>query len=216
MHKKSYTVKKIDIEHIDGMTDVHMDAFTGNLLTKLGKSVVKRYYLWQYSEIEKYEKEIHGIGVFDNDELVAFTIFGIARNAKIGFLRKNYNILAFYFILSLHKFDLNDLKESCKNLSYLITKIFFSKKKKESPNKLTCKPSYGILVTACKKFHEGRGFGTLLMKNAEKIAKIHSTSLSLSVRQTNINAWKIYEALGYKKIIDKSGNWISQKMIKQF
>ena len=216
MNKKSFIVKSIDVKEIDAMASVHVDAFSENLMTKLGSIVVKRYYLWQFTDIEKYNKKIHSIGVFDNNELVAFTIFGIPRNAKIGFLRKNFLILSFMAIINFHKYSFSDFKDVLKNISYLTRKILFFFKKQKEPNISTKKDSYGILVTACKRDYEGRGFGTLLMRNAEKIVKEHSTSLSLSVRESNTNAWKIYEVLGYEKVKDVNGNWIGRKMIKNF
>ena len=74
----------------------------------------------------------------------------------------------------------------------------------------------GILVTAALRDYDGRGFGTALMKKAEKVAKSNGFKyITLSVRPENLISIKIYEIHGYKKVIDKSGNWLKNEMVKQ-
>jgi GNAT superfamily N-acetyltransferase len=217
MKINGFNVREIGKNEIEEMTKVHLNAFDNSLLTKLGPKIVSRYYLWQFSEIEKYDKKIFSSGVFLENELVAFTIFGLPRNAKIGFLRSNWHLLFIGVLFNIDKLDLIKFKGVLSNFSYLLKKNIFSKKTKKKSKLNVYSESYGILVTACKKEFEGRGFGTLLMRSAEKIAKMQlAPSIHLSVRAENKSAWKIYEALGYEKVLDSDGNWSSFSMIKNF
>jgi len=216
-----YELRELSIADVSKMALVHLNSFSGSVMSKLGKEIVGRYYLWQFTDIERFNKVVHALGVYYGDELVAFSIFGLVRNATIGFLRKNWMYLSLITILKIYRFSFYELKEILWNFGYLLKKfaeILFNKKQKSTNISQTkSRESYGILVTACKKEHEGRGLGTLLMKRAELIAKeAGAPSIHLSVRENNINAWKIYEALGYKKVTDVNGNWISKSMIKYF
>jgi hypothetical protein len=209
-------VKPIGIDKITLMTQVHLSAFSNSLLTRLGFDVVSKYYEWQFTDIIKYKKKIFALGVFYGDEMAAFIIFGISRNAKIGFLKKNWAFLIFKVLSKIGKFKINEIIEIMSNFNYLIKKIRV-KNNLYVQERINEKESFGILVIACKIEFQGRGFGTLLMRNAEKIAKKNeSLSIRLSVRDSNENAQKIYEALGYVKVLDINGNWLGNSMIKIF
>ena len=91
--KKSYKIRKLNIDDVNQITNVHLDAFPDSTLTQIGKKCVKKYYEWQFTDIEKYNKLIYAFGIIEKDEIVAFKIFGNPRNAKIGFLKKNKFLL---------------------------------------------------------------------------------------------------------------------------
>lgn len=213
--ENKFQTKAINEDFIDQIVFVHLSAFKNSLMTRLGHNVVRAYYTWQFTDIEKYDKRIFAEGVFHEDKLVAYTIFGLPRNAKIGFLRKYWCTLLFAAVTRFYKIRPREFQEV-----YAIVKYFFSKLLSFSANvspvdNTSAGEVFGFLVTACLSEYEGRGLGTLLMRRAEKIAQSkNAVAIRLSVRETNNGALKIYEALGYRKIFDENNIWVGNSMIK--
>ena len=216
--KNKFVTKPINEEFVDQIVFVHFSAFKNSLMTRLGHNVVKAYYTWQFTDIVKYNKRIFAEGVFHEEQLVAYTIFGLPRNAKIGFLRKYWHTLLFALCTRFYKIRLSEYQEVLINIKYFFSRLsFFTSNVVSRTEKTNTGEVFGFLVTACHTEYEGRGFGTLLMRKAEKLAQSrNAVAMRLSVRETNDEAWKIYEALGYIKIIDKNNVWLGNVMIKYF
>ena len=214
--KNKYQMIELGLGDCDQMARVHMDAFPDSTFSIIGKSCVLKYYQWQFSEISKYDKLIYSYGIVNKNKLLAYTIFGKPRIALYGFIRNNKRFLLTKTLKLLPLFNLYHLKTILYGLKFYLKKRMF---KSNNPNKnmvISDDDRIGILVTATSKDHDGRGFGTALMKKAEKVGKSNGFKyITLSVRSENINAIKIYQIHRYKKVIDKSGKWLKNEMIKQ-
>jgi len=214
--KNKYQMIELGFRDCDQIATVHMDAFPESIFTILGKSCVLKYYQWQFSEISKYDKLIYSFGVVNKNKLLAYTIFGKPQIALYGFIKRNKRFLFIKTIKLLPFFNLYHLKTILYGIKFYLKKRMF---KSNNPNKnmvISDGDRIGILITATLKDDDGRGFGTALMKKAEKVGKSNGFKyITLSVRSENLNAIKIYQIHGYKKVIDNYGNWLNNEMIKQ-
>jgi hypothetical protein len=214
--KNKFQIIELGFRDCDQIAKVHMDAFPESIFTIIGKSCVLKYYQWQFSEISRYDKLIYSYGIVNKNKLSAYTIFGKPRIALYGFIRNNKWFLFTKTIKLLPLFNLYHLKTILYGFKFYLKKKMFKSNNSNKNMVIFDDDRIGILITATSKDDDGRGFGTALMKKAEKVGKSDGFKyITLSVRSENINAIKIYQIHGYKKVIDKSGNWLNNEMIKQ-
>lgn len=212
----TFEIRPIGIEQAGQMAEVHLTAFASSMLTKLGRGAVTRYYEWQFTDIELYQKEVHALGAFHDGTMAAFTIFGIPRNARNGFLRKNALYLTMMTICRAHRFDRRQLREALAAGVNLLRRIVRRSPAMKPDPVVAGQLSYGILVTAAHRDYEGRGLGSVLMRRIEVEARARGVwRIHLSVRATNESATKIYEVLGYRKVVDATGKWAGNLMTKE-
>ena len=91
--KNKYQMIELGIGDCEKIARVHIDAFPNSTFSIIGKRCVLKYYEWQFSDISKYDKLIYSYGIVDNNQLLAYTIFGKPRIALYGFIRNNKRFL---------------------------------------------------------------------------------------------------------------------------
>jgi len=185
---------KIEPGHLPAVAEVHIKAFRGSALTRLGKESVRRYYEWQLCGPHSHEF----VGVFDNGELRGFAVGGISRCAMSGFVRRNAAFLC-WTVLSHPWLFIGPLFRRRLGLGIRV----FSRTTKTQPAPQPSQRSFGILAIAVHPGLQERGLGRILMDQMETVAKTEKfTRMHLTVAKDNAQAIAFYERLGWSKSLD--------------
>lgn len=192
-------IKEMSNDDLIQVAKVHIKAFKGSFLSKLGVGAVKRYYDWQINGPHSHYCIVAEI----DGKVVGFCVGGISRGAMIGFLRRH----KFYLVTKLlSKFYLLLNKDFlAKFLSAL--KMFVKKMVFVEENKIEKRTSdtYGILAICVLPEMQGSGVAKELMIESENKAKeMGFLGMHLTVESKNRRAIRFYEKLGYFKVLEKS------------
>jgi ribosomal protein S18 acetylase RimI-like enzyme len=191
-------VETTKINHISSIVDCHEDAFPDALSTKQGRKFISKMLEW-------YIVSNRGVlfHIYDNDNQIVGYCGGIITKEP-GLLGAVSSISQYAFQdfiksyiarpwLLFHKENLRRYPYIIKNL--LIRLGIKSKRKKVSAiEKSEFKAFMGLVVIGVRKQHHGKGFGSLLLQEFERLAKsdknIHK--IQLTVKSTNHKAIKSY------------------------
>jgi ribosomal protein S18 acetylase RimI-like enzyme len=199
-------IRNITIEDLQAISDIHLRAFPGSALTKLGLEAVRRYYHWQLTG----PHESYSIIAIDNQQIAGFCFGGVFHGALSGFLRINQAFLV-RRVMSHPWLLFNELFRSRVKSALLSLKIIRMRKKQSLEVSENKPKSYGILSIAVDPQIQSRGIGRALMLAAENDAiEKGFEQMHLTVSPKNLQAIKFYAGLGWVK---KNEPW-SGSMIK--
>jgi ribosomal protein S18 acetylase RimI-like enzyme len=195
-------IRPIGQESLADMVQVHLAAFTGSALTKLGSSAVHRYYEWQLIG----PHELTAVGAFVDQRMVGFALGGVFRGALSGFLAKNRRFLVSR-LLSHPWLLFNPIVRGRFSAGWKGSSHSPGPSNSAIPAEGPRLQSFGILVVAVAPQYQGQGIGKLLMHRAEEIARrLSFQEMRLSVQVGNLQAVRFYDALLWKKIF-KNDEW---------
>ena len=204
-------LKKLTIDDLSSVSEVHLRAFKGRALSTLGKEAVRRYYEWQL--LGPHQSIC--LGAFNDNNLAGFCFGGVFRSATSGFLRKNKWYLTLRVITHPWLIASPIFRERLE-LGLRILRNNPKEHKVTSINKseMAQIQSFGILAIGVDPRYQGFGYGKKLMMEEEKNAIEQGFQrMQLSVDKNNYHAIGFYESLGWKKEFSLNGNW-SGLMIK--
>lgn len=189
------SISKRDLRNTDlgAVAHIHVRAFPSSAMTKLGTEIVRLYYDWQLNG----PHDAYAFGAFENGRCIGFCFGGEFVGATTGFLRK-YKGRLIKRVLLRPWLVANSLFRN-----RLVSGVrLLSKRKSRSAlaNKAGLKDmkSFGILAIAVDPSYHGRGVGSLLMAEAESIARRRSYKrMHLTVSTKNNQAIRFYKGLGW-------------------
>lgn len=191
-------LKKIEPDDLPKIARVHINSFPDSALTRLGTTIVERYYLWQ---LTGPHKKVQATGAFINDDCAGFSFSGIFNGSTGGFVLQNKNFLVKEVLLHpqllFNRSFLKRIKMGVKSLRrFKKVTSATALKTEEMPRKL----SYGILSIAVSNDFQKLGIGKLLMLDAEQEAvRCGYEEINLSVHPANKNAVRFYENQNWRK-----------------
>lgn len=199
MYKLSVDIKHLNLSDLDGITNVHMQAFPNSALSRIGSIAVTKYYEWQLMG----PHDTVCLGAYSGEELVGFCFGGIFRGALGGFLEKNKKLLIRRVLIRPWLLFNPIFRDRA---FFAIKRIFnFSPKpsSKHTPNSNANNQSgraFGILSIAVSPSYQGAGVARLLMEHSETAASQQGfDSMRLTVHPTNLRAIVFYEKMGWQK-----------------
>lgn len=192
---------------LDAVARVHVAAFPDSLMTKFGRRVVRRYYLWQMEG----PHDAHCIGAFADDRLTGFCFGGRFHGATGGFIRQNAGLMSrellrrpWLAVALVRRLGLTRALQ----LGHYVGKSVGRPAPVE-----TGRSSFGILSIAVDPGRQGEGIGNELMRVAEREAVTRGhPGMHLTVNPGNEGAIRFYERLGWERSGDAPG-W-SGRMVK--
>ena len=204
----SIEIRDLDQQDLPAIASIHMLAFPGSALTALGASAVRRYYEWQLMG----PHDVSALGAFYENEMIGFCFGGVFRGAMSGFLRKNRVYLA-WLVLSHPWHVANPLFRDRLINGLKVLHRFSKPGRKNRPNQIQKKPSFGILSIAVNPEFQGLGAGKVLMMESEAIARRQGfDEMNLTVSPDNHQAIRFYDSLGWRKTT--RGSVWSGEMVK--
>lgn len=188
----------LDSNYIDGIARIHQLAFPHSAWSRLGRSVVERYYLWHLLGPHPI---VRAMGAFADGELAGYCVSGVFKGSTSGFLSKNRFHLLLKVLtkpwLILNAEFIGKMRSGAKILKRASTREL------ETAPKKSREPSYGILAIAVSPSHQSLGIGKLLMDDAEKAAvDMHYHQMDLTVNPSNVDAVRFYERLGWQRFAE--------------
>lgn len=206
-NKLSVYIRPLTVEDLLDVARVHMQAFPGSALTKLGREAVRRYYEWQITG----PHEALNVGVYDQDSLIGFCFGGVFRGALGGFLEKNRAFLIRRVIS--HPWLLVDplFRERVRFAVSRLRKRFLSQRASVAAKPTAIMPeevsSFGILSIAVAPQYQGSGAAQLLMEYSERAAIERCFArMNLTVHPSNKRAVCFYEKVGWQRDV-KDSRW---------
>ena len=200
------TVNPITEENLQDITRVHMSAFPGSALTKLGDEAVFRYYHWLLTGPHQHI----AVAAFDEAKVVGYLFGGLFAKPMAGFLDRNRNFLIFRLVthpwLMAHSIIFDRMGWA--------NRLLRKQKLKNTNHKgKVCDPSFCVLAIAVNPMEQRRGAGKLLMEYAECAANQRGfQQMNLTVAVDNLKAVQFYMKLGWQKV--SAENWHG-KMVKR-
>jgi ribosomal protein S18 acetylase RimI-like enzyme len=189
-------IKILKFCNLTDVAKIHVSAFPGSLITKLGIECVIKYYEWQLESPDK----AYAIGVFNADKMLGYCFGGVFSMALGGFLFRNKRLIIKRLIthpwLMFHPVLIKKI------LFGLILLMKFSKKKDSTTKapSITEYSHFGILAIASTPAARGLGVGRILMAHSEKHAREQNfKKMFLTVNPKNTNAVEFYEHIGWVK-----------------
>jgi len=199
-------LRDIEFGDLPEVVDVHLDSFPQSALSRLGPSIVDRYYRWQ---LEGPHKKVRAVGAFRDDKCVGFSFSGEFNGSTSGFLKRNRGYLAGMVMLKpwllLNPLFFDRFRSGVKL-------VVFKRKKKEKvaaavTDQIPKQRSYGILSIAVALKYQQYGIGKILMADAEREAvECEYPQMHLTVSPDNSKAVRFYERLGWIKR-EENGEW---------
>lgn len=200
--REAINSSKIEINVLteDDLADVaavHIGSFPKSALTKMGPSIVQRYYLWQLIGPHKH---VRAVGAFVEGDCAGFSFSGEFDGSLSGFIQNNKSFLVRQ-VLTRPWLLFNPL--FVKRLYSGVNVLWRFRAKTQSAEKTLKKKAlpFGILSIAVSVDYQGLGIGKILMIDAESTAeKLGFSQIELSVSPDNTSAVRFYERLNWKRI----------------
>lgn len=190
-------LKEIKKDDLIKIAQVHINSFPESALTKLGVSIIERYYLWQLTG--PHEK-VRPVGAFVGQNCAGFSFSGAFNGSTSGFINRNKMFLV-KEVLTRPRLVFNSLFR--RRLYSGVKLLWRFTKKKQSANaavKTEKLKSYGILSIAVSTDYQKFGIGNMLMLDAENEAvKCGYKRMHLTVSPDNEKAIRFYEKLSWQK-----------------
>src|SRR5690606_9513195 len=198
-------LRELTVNDLSEIAAVHIAAFPTSALTKLGRGVVERYYIWQLTG----PHQVSAVGACVQDRLVGFYIGGTFNGAMEGFLRENRRALALAvlrrpWLLLTNPIFRQRLLMAFKILTKKLRRRFKRRKPASTPRRV---PSFGVLAIAVDPAYQGPGIGQALMTEADRVARARGFArMELGVHVDNHQAIRFYEQSGWMRI-SQNGEW---------
>ena len=201
-------IKKLALDDLPTVANIHKISFPNSLLTHLGRETIIRYYKWQFDS----GANVYPIGLFFGGKLIGYCFGGSFRAALGGFLGQNKIFHAFQILrnpkIFLKKRFIQSIFESLK------LTIKFSSKKNIELIDYNQKKYFGILAIAIDPDYSNNGYGKHLISDSENFARKNKYSfMRLTADINSINTIKFYESIGMQRVIE-NGSW-QGKMYKK-
>lgn len=198
---RQVSLRKITVADLDAVTEVHVRAFPGAAMTKLGKGAVRRYYEWQLLG----PHDVHAFAAFKEGKCLGFLFGGVFRGSTSGFLRKNRLFLLARLASRPWLLGNPLLRE---RLRFSLGALRRSKQKPAAAKQKTGNPqAFGILSIAVDPRSQGLGVGKLLMAEAEERARRSGfCRMELTVHPGNSQALQFYESQHWVRY-SAGGDW---------
>lgn len=192
---------------LDEVVSIHLSAFPGSFMTRLGPSVVRRYYEWQFSGPHP---DPLALGIWHSGRLAGFLFGGRRRGAVSGMVRRYPQTLLVG--ASTHPRAVGSL--ALPKAATVARAVF----RWPAANRATgadpgtvepprlVEPSFGILSIAVGVEHLGTGAGQSLLGCALEMARERGyRGAHLTVAPTNTRAIRFYERSGFKALEGEGG-----------
>ena len=191
-------VRELVADDLAATARLHIDAFPGSALTKLGVEAVRRYYEWLLTGPHQTTALA---GVIEN-ELAGFVFGGTFNGAMTGFLRRNRRYLAARVLTHPWLVTTPLFRERIA----LAGRLLLRRPRRSSPEPARS-PAFGILAIAVGPKWQGCGVGKQLMIRAERIAIERGFErMQLTVASWNQQAIEFYLRGGWEKAVGE-GSW---------
>lgn len=198
--EKPLVLRKLAAGDIDAVATIHCAAFPRSTITRLGKEVVHRYYVW----LMQGPHETYALGATLGHKLVGFCFGGVAPHAIPGFLHQHKALLSRKLMarpwLMLDPLFRDRLRRGFRALSRPSVTL---------PSVVQGAPKrpFDILSIAVRPELQGTGIGKRLMIEAETTALRNGFHvMTLMVNTDNKQAIDFYVAMGWEKNFMK-GMW---------
>lgn len=189
----------LNINNLEVISKIHMAAFPTSSWSRLGKTVVEKYYLWQLNDQHPL---VSAKSYMIENKCAGFCFSGIFKDSTSGFISRNKNLLIkkalFKPWLILYPEFRNGLLISKKLLKH-----FRLRQKAQINDNIQPRinDSYGILSIAVHPDFQGYGVGKILLNHAELYAHENNfKKMHLTVNVKNNAAIGFYEKLGWEKV----------------
>ena len=204
-------LRELNTDDLPLIAAVHSAAFPDGALTRLGRVVVERYYLWQ---LTGPHSTVRAVGAFSGGDCAGFSFGGVFTGGSTsGFLRLNKTLLVKQFLLHpqniLSPQYLQRVWTSVKILRRAARRTLEIAAENASPNKKSPKKpaSFGILSIAVSPEFQSHGIGKMLLLDAEREAvRSGFSQMDLMVHPDNTQAVRFYEKLEWEKL-SADGKW---------
>ncbi len=197
------------------VTRIHCEAFPESALTRFGSSVVRRYYLWQFTGPHPVPA---ALGCWSEGELVGYLFGGHRRGAVSGFVRRYAIAIAFAVIRrpgSVRQLALPKVRAVARGVVRKPISVPVSTAAadgghggsgdvEEMPERSDeYGASFGVLAIAVSGAAQGTGAGACLMASAAELASARGFArMHLTVQTENHRAIRFYEKLGWDRVAD--------------
>jgi ribosomal protein S18 acetylase RimI-like enzyme len=197
-NRTGVTVRQIQVTELPRIVDVHIAAFPGYALAKLGKEAVRRFYEWQFTG----PHDVVALGAYEEDELIGFIIAGVFRGAVGGFLRQNRGYLIRRVLLRPWLL-MDPVFRDRLPLALRALAVRGKTRSRASLEVSSPKRRFGLLSLAVHPAHRGIS-ALLLIREAEAIAiRLGFEEINHQVRPENARVAEMYRLLGYEKVFER-------------
>lgn len=195
--ESKFEFKSLGVGSLGEINRIHAASFPDGIWTKLGASVVERFYLWHLTGPHPVADII---GAFAGSECVGFILTGVFNGSTTGFIRNNRMLLLRKIIVRPWLISDDVFMQKLKPGFKLFKKTFRAANDNARNEK---RKSYGFLSMGVLPEYQNRGIGTALMQEAEKRAVGYGYKLAhFTVDTANVKAIHIYERLGWRKVFE--------------
>jgi GNAT superfamily N-acetyltransferase len=198
---KLHKSQLIDLPEI---VDCHKDAFPGSLSTKQGTPFISKMMEWYISS----DRGVLFHVIDDNGEMAGYCGGIVTREPGLLGAISSITQYAFHVILKsyLRKpwllFHLENLRKSPYIFKNLLIKFGLKKGviQVDSEKKQEFQPFMGLVVIGVKNKYHGKGYGSILLQEFERLAKVDGgiRRIQLSVKVSNSKAIKSYLRNGWQ------------------
>lgn len=204
----TYSIREVAANDLPAVARVHIAAFPGSLLTRLGSEIVSRYYAWQLSDAN----DAAAVVADEESELLGFAVGGMFRDSLNGFYRANLPLIK-SAVLRRPWLVLDPLLWSRWNL--LRTSLRRSSQRKAAQAAAAVagaattprRRRYVILSVATHPAHRRRGVaGKLISFHEARANDLGIEQLWLSVNPQNEAAQAFYRSRGWTVHAESSSN----------
>ena len=196
-------IRPVGPEHLQAIAVVHCASFPESALSSLGTEAVRRLYEWQLVG----PHEAVALGAFVNDELKGFCVGGIFRKKMSGYLRRNVVFLVSRVAVRPWLMLRGGFRD--RFIAALRILRVLPPPTNGVPLYQDSNPhSFGILSIGVHPDLQGHGIGRVLMAEAEAVARQRGfRRMNLSVKTSNYEAIRFYEALAWTRRVGPDGVW---------
>ncbi|NQU35416.1 MAG: GNAT family N-acetyltransferase [Bacteroidetes bacterium] len=189
-------LKKLEIEDLYEVTEIHLASFPQSIISKLGKEAVIKYYEWQFTSAI----DLYAIGAYRDDKMVGCCFGGVFFAALSGYLYRHRGFIAKRLFFQPWLFFNPTLLKKIFHGFYIQVKYSINKRKFKTFKSVNDDHHFGILEIASAPSARGLGVGRFLMDHSEKYARENNFKIMcLTVRPENRNAVQFYEHIGWVK-----------------
>lgn len=195
-------VRDVQVDDLDVVARMHVDAFPDSVLGRLGVEAVRRNYQWQLEG----PHDLTALIAEQGDRAVGFLFGGVFRGSTIGFIKRE----KWFLVRRIVTHPQILARGVGWNRLLLGFRLLVRRAAPPQPEVPAAVPerSFGVLAIAVDPSAQGIGVGGRLMAEAlDRAVAGGFERMHLSVHPGNVGALEFYRSLGWRELNEPDGRW---------